>query len=284
MKVETKADDTVRGVSKRERYNWTTIDKPGEFAMIEKHSLKVDQSYQRKHSDTKINKMASEWSWVACGAISIALRHDGEWYVMDGQHRVLAALKRDDIIKLPCMVFDVEELADEARGFLATNINRKAMTMVDRFKAMLMTEDHYARVVNELVISTGRHVGLGGTPNAFSAVQITLQCAREDEAALRRIWPMIAELCTDKRVIQHLIAGMWYLERHMRPGESLSSTRWRNRIIQVGYEAVLASIDQSAAFYGGGKGLKNCALGIVQAINKGLRNTLVHTIRTDEGR
>ena len=279
---QTQSAHMPGGASKRERYDWKLVDKPGEFASIDKNQLQVDMQYQRTHKKEKILAMAGAWSWVACGAISVALRDDGEWFVMDGQHRVLAAMLRDDITALPCMIFELETVADEARGFLATNTHRKAMTTVDRFKALLMTEDHAARVANELVLAAGRHVASGGAANAFSAVHILLQCIKEDEAALRRVWPTLVAVCAPShRITQPLLMGLWYLERHLMSGESLSNTRWKNRLVQVGYETLTTSINQSAAFYGTGRGFKVCAIGVVKAINKGLRNTLPHTIQAD---
>lgn len=279
----TRPDLMPGGQPKRERYDWRTTDQPGEFAMIDKADLDVDQDYQRRHSQHKILKMAAEWSWVACGALSVALRQeDSRWYVMDGQHRLLAARHRDDIRQLPCMVFGVVEVAQEASGFLRANTNRKTMTMVDRFKAALMTEDRAARVVNELVLSSGRHVAAGGGQAAFSAVGVLLRCVREDEAATRRVWPILVEICDGKKINQNLISGLWYLERHLEGGTSLASNHWRRRLVQVGYDSLMRSIDSAAAFHGSGKGFKVCAIGVVQAVNKGLRNLLPHTINVGD--
>jgi len=282
-RLAEKVTSSHLGLSKRERYSWTITDQPGDFAKISKKELRVDQSYQRKHSEAKINNLAKEWSWVACGAISVALRSDGEWFVMDGQHRVLAALKRDDIDVLPCMVFDINVIAEEARGFLATNTNRKAMNAADKFKALLMTEDHAARIVNELVSFAGRTVQSGGgsSPTAFSAVSAMLLCVKEDEQAMRRAWPAIMDVCEGKRIIQPFIAGMWYLERNLLDDESLWEPKWRKRLAKIGYEELLRSINSAAAFYGSGKGNKISAVGILQAINKGLRKPLRSSILLD---
>lgn len=284
--LDSRPDPAVHPIgnrSKRELYDWKMIDKPGTFAMISKKEIMVDDRYQRPHSVTKAKKLAAEWSWVACGAISVALREAGgdvQWFAMDGQHRVLAAQYRDDIDQLPCMVFDLESVSDEAKGFLLSNTNRRNMSMVDRFKALLMTEDHHARIVNELVLSAGRTVRAGGDAHSVACVQIMLHCAREDEAALRRAWIVVKELCgTEHRITQTVVQGLWYLERHLKAGESLSSTHWRKRIVQVGYRTINEAMEQSAIYHGGGRGMKNCAMGVANAINKGLRNHLEHTIR-----
>lgn len=265
------------GQSKIERYGWKVKDKPGEFALIDKRELHVDESYQRSHKYARVAKLSAEWSWVACGAISVALRDPGEWYVIDGQHRVLGAMQRDDISQMPCMVFDVEDVAQEAQGFLDANTNRKPMGMVDRFKALLTTNNHGAMVVDELVTRAGLRVDTGPSTHTVGCVGAMLTCIAEDEMRFRRIWPIVVSLCEGEKVVQVLIHGMFYLEGHI-PDNSLSDPRWRKRIIQVGYADILRSVMQAAAYHGSGRSNLICALGIVNAINKGLRNPLEHTI------
>jgi len=270
-------------MSKEERYKWITVDQPGSFHMLNKHALKVDHTYQRESSEKKILEIAAEWSWAGFGTCSVALRQDGEWYVIDGQHRVLAALKRGDITMLPCMVFELDTIAEEARAFLKSNTNRKPVTMVQKFKALITKKDHAAVVANDLVIMSGRTVQAGSSARAFTAAHALHTCVEEDEAAMRRVWPVIVELCQpDLRISGQLINGMFYLERHLGPGVSLSSTHWRRRIVQVGVQAIEDSITNTANLYGGGKGYRNCAMGLIHAINKGLRNHLPHTVKIDQ--
>lgn len=265
------------GQSKVSQYGWTVKDKPGEFALINKRELHVDESYQRAHKKTRVLKLSAEWSWIACGAISVALRDPGEWWVMDGQHRVLAAQQRDDIQELPCMVFDVESTAQEAQGFLDSNINRKPMTMVDRFNALLATGDHAAQVVAELVAKAHLRVDSGPSSHVVNCVGALLQCCAEDEMRFRRIWAVAVEVCEGEKIHQTLIYGMFYLESHI-PDQSLSDNRWRKRLRQIGPADLSRAIAQSAAYHGGSRSNVNAALGIANAINKGLRHQLEHTI------
>lgn len=286
-KVQPK--DRIGETPKRERFGWKTVDKPGEFALIDKNQLQVDDSYQRKHKHQKVLKLAQAWSWAACGTIIVALREDAEWFVVDGQHRVLGAKLRDDIKLLPCMVFDMDSLPEEARAFINANTNRKAMTMVDRFRALIKADDHKALVISELVASAGRVVQSGSNARSFTAVDALNRCLQEDEQTMRRVWPLINEVCgTNNKITQSLIMGVWYLEKRLRPGESLVTTRWRERLLQVGHDAIMQSIEATAIFLGGSRGRRTCALGVAQAINKGgdkqktLRHPLVHTLRMEE--
>lgn len=91
-------------IDKIKRYGWKLIDKQGEFMLIEKDELYVDPVYQRSNwNSKKVNDIASAWSWNRCGTLTVAIRDD-KWWIIDGATRKLAADKRSDIKKLPCMV------------------------------------------------------------------------------------------------------------------------------------------------------------------------------------
>jgi len=45
----------------------------------------------------------------------VALRDDNKWFVVDGQHRKLAADQRSDIRELPCLVFETNEAGGRRR-------------------------------------------------------------------------------------------------------------------------------------------------------------------------
>lgn len=261
---------------RRELLTQTITDKPGEFAWINTNELHIDENYQRGAKPEKVKQMAATWSWVACGAISVALRDDATWFVMDGQHRVKGARLRG-IEKMPCIVFDLNDVAEEARGFLRSNTARRPVTMVDRHKAMLMTEDHTARVANELVLSSGRTVASGPGWKLFGAMAQLLRCIQTDEAVARRMWQIATLLCQEKKITVSILAGLFYLEQHLLEGASLSQTHWRNRLCNVGYEAINESINRTVALYGI-RNDKNAAFGIALAINKGLRKQLQHDI------
>lgn len=94
---------TPLGLDKVQRYGWTMQDKQGEQRQINKNLLLVNDDYQRTASASKILEIASEWSWIGCGVIIVAKR-DGSYWVIDGQHRVLAAKRRSDIKEMPCLV------------------------------------------------------------------------------------------------------------------------------------------------------------------------------------
>lgn len=88
----------------------TTHD-PGEFRMIDKAALNIDQRNQI--SESHVQSIANHWSWTAIGMILVSEQADGTLLVLDGQQRKMAADKRSDIQNLPCLVFS-KNVVEEA--------------------------------------------------------------------------------------------------------------------------------------------------------------------------
>ena len=169
-KIELTEQSHSPRMTKIERYGWVVKDTPGVMMLIDKQELRVNHEYQRQLIASKVSDMSACWSWVACGTITVGIRDRVAW-VLDGQHRVAAAMRRADITNLPCIVFDLDSVADEAKGFLSTNRLRGQMTSVDHFRAELVAGNAVAKLFDdackelELVI-TSSSPGTGGIKSA----------------------------------------------------------------------------------------------------------------------
>lgn len=263
-------EKTPQGADKVSRYGWAQLDEPGTFELIDKHDLKIpEDSYQREStSESKVLKIASEFSWIAFGALIVVLR-DGQYWVVEGGHRHRASMRRSDITKLPCMVFMSEDEREEAKNYRVINTNRKAMDGVDRHKAYLVEEDRVALMIENMARDADRSVTRTAGPHSIRCVNDLRKCIEDDEDAILRIWPLITELCRGEALHQKILRGLFYIEKHSE--ESLSRTKWEKRLTSVGYEELMKSISRATAFYSKG-GPNIWASGIVQAMNKGLRN------------
>jgi len=264
----------AKNADKISLYKWTVADKRGRYADISKTSLSVDEAYQRevKSTDLKIAKIASEWSWIACGIITVAHR-DGAYFVVDGQHRVMAAMKRSDITTLPCMIFESDGVKDEANAFLRANRNRKPMTSQQAFKAMIESGDRNAIIANELAKSIGREVAAWSSPTTVSGIGSIIKSIAVDEMAIRRIFPVIGEICKGNTMFVDLILGMFLIERRIAP-QSLSSPVMRKRLVSIGLDNLMDAIAKSRAYHGVG-GDRVRAIGIINAYNHGLRSNRI---------
>ena len=143
-------EEMIRGGNKTkiDRYKWTVKDETGEIRQLNKSVLKVDHEYQRNASERKVLALANSWSWVACGAIVVGQR-DSTYWVIDGQHRVLAARRRADIEMLPCLIFQSDGVASEARGLegdllgqaIRSHVRRSVDAMFEHSACMRLAVD-----------------------------------------------------------------------------------------------------------------------------------------------
>lgn len=122
-------------------------------------SLAVDASYQRstenETSRTLIRKIARFWDWSLCQPLAATRRADGSLFVVDGQHRLAAAVLRGDIPHLPCVISRYASLSDEAAAFVSINQQRKPLGKVDLFRAALAAGDNEAASIDCLIAGAG---------------------------------------------------------------------------------------------------------------------------------
>jgi hypothetical protein len=244
-------------------------DIPGEFAYLRKNDLSVDENYQRRPDDNKVNKIARSWSWLACGALVVA-RRGGRYWVIDGWHRKKAADRLQDIEELPCMIFGTVAMSEEAEGFLDINVNRKPVRPVEKFKTMLAKGDKTAVLAQELIEQANRRPSADSSPSTVSCIAALLRWCRSFPDAIERIWPLICDVCYGYPMLQQLVSGLMYIETRMAEGTSLSAGQWQRRTTKVGHERLVDSARRASMFYEEG-GDRVWAIGIVEAINKGLR-------------
>lgn len=256
---------------------WTLVDGPGEFAMISKHSLAIDKSYQRDTSEGRILAISKQWSWIACNTLSVALRPDGDWYVFDGQNRLGAAMRRDDVDLLPCMVYEMENLSSEAKGFLAINTNRRPMSMVQRFRALLISGDPAAVKVNVMLVGSGveltegtANIGMETRRRRVSCAGTLLRYMETKEEILRAVWPIAVAAAHDDFITQYVLEALVYAEENLADGKTLTDPRWKNRMVSIGLARIKAGIARAVAIEGRFN-QRAAASGILHALNSGTR-------------
>jgi len=273
------AGETRNGVDKISQYRWEKAgDKPS-LEWVEKGLLSVDDSYQRAERLTRILALASDWSWLACGALIVVRRRDGSMVVVDGQHRWLAACRRSDINELPCCVFDETKggTVDEAAAFIRANTNRKTVRTDELFGARVAAEQPPAIQVDDLIKSIGRHVSSKPSSKSVACVASLIKCAEKDGDALARIWPLAAEMCFGGPMPEAFVTGMHYVECMLRGIGSLAREPFAARVRRLGCDALLRAAQKSAMNRGTG-GVKSWGLGIATEINKGTRTNKIPVV------
>ncbi len=266
-------EKTPHGTDKVAHYKWEIVDNPGEMRWISKHELFVDDAYQRTAFDTKIKLMTARWSWIACGVLIVALR-DGKYFVIDGQHRALASLRRSDITELPCIVFRTNTPSQEANGFLVANTHRKPVDAFGKHKAAIVAGDEVAVYVSDFA----NRLGLKFTPSLTGPGQIKslawcLKRAAEDRQRFERVLRLALDISNDDGVAVHkvLLEGLWSLDGKVDGG--VAGARVRKKIVEKGATVLVSSANKAAGYYGQSNG-KVWATGMLGELNKGLRNRI----------
>lgn len=266
-------------VGKEVRYGWIKRNNPGELTWVSKRGLGVDDTYQRTLNDVKRKQIAAAFNWAAFGVLTVARRRNGSLFVIDGQHRLSAALSRKDITDVPCVIFDTEDdIAGEARDFIDTNTSRKPVSAVEKFKALLVTEDHAAIVCQRLATESGRDIRRGAGASTVTCVAAIMRQINRNEESFCRAWPVIVAICEGEVMHSDIVDGVAFLETRLMSanGTKCGVKRIKDRLVAVGYNGLLNAISEAKAYHRNA-GEKVCALGLLNAAN----NRLSHRYRVD---
>jgi hypothetical protein len=97
--------------------------------------LKIDPLYQRILDQRRVDKMAGEWKPELAGVLEVSARN-GSWYVLDGQHRLVAA-RLAHVEALRVQLHDDLTIQQEAALFAKLNSERVRPTTASLFRARL---------------------------------------------------------------------------------------------------------------------------------------------------
>lgn len=261
--------DRIGDTTKIERYKWKDASEPGELMWIDKQLLSVDHRYQRDGDNEKAQILAQRFSWQAFGTLIVARRPAGEFKIADGQHRWLASLKRADITKVPCIVFDSVDEGHEAGVFLEANAHRKPVSAVAKFKAAVLSGNQIALAIKALVDDAGREVTGSSNANAVNCVALLGRLLERCPDVLFKVWPVITSVCVGRPISERIVDALVYLESRMPEGQSLTDRRWRGRLVDIGVDELNRAMSMASAFYARG-GAKVWAIGVVNRLNKGV--------------
>ncbi|MCJ2080783.1 DUF6551 family protein [Methylobacterium sp. J-090] len=169
------------------------IGKMPSIEWVHTTELSVDQSYQRsidnEGSRRLIASIAANFDWRLCAPLVVSRRPDGSKVIIDGQHRWAAAVRRGDLLQLPCCLFTYDSPEDEARMFIVANRARKPMNRLDDFHAALAAGDEDALEIQRLVTEAGLRVARNTASTAWKAGEVAFTSSIA--AALRRYGPPI---------------------------------------------------------------------------------------------
>lgn len=265
---------TAKGVEKTARYGWVTKDEPGTLLSLHKDILQIHPSYQREVIVQKVKEITSSWSWVGCGALIVGKR-GGDYWVIDGQHRALAAKRRSDITHLPCVVFETSDVQQEARGFLDANTGRKPVSAIAKQKALVAAGDEVAAFVHKTCADLGISIrAYASKRNELKSIAWCMKRAAENKETFVKVLGIASELSTqdDMQIPERVLEGLWVI--NAKVGDGLNDPRLKKRLREKGARALLDAANRAAAYYSSGGG-KIWAQGMLAELNKGLQKKFV---------
>jgi len=242
----------------------------GVLREVSKELLNIDKYYQRVEIEQKSKKIGKDFLWIACGALSVSLR-DGVYYVIDGQHRLVGALiaaqNNADITTIPCLVFEGLSQEEEAESFITINKNRKAPSGIDTFNAYVASKDQTAVFVKQLF--SDLDIKIARTARGAKQIKcmgFVMRAAKENKVQFRKAMEIASKLCDRDFISEELSSGIFYLCK-----KGIMDERMRKRIIAIGRDSLVLAAKRAVVFRGG-KRVEVWAEGMLNEINKGLRN------------
>lgn len=120
--------------------------------------LRVDRNTQRELRENHIKMIVKEFNVVDFGRIIISKRNDGNYYIIDGQHRV-EAVKRLEIKEVPCILIKNKTDIEDAGTFLAINKNTEKIKGLEEYRIGLKAENKDWVRVDEILKYAGTVAG-----------------------------------------------------------------------------------------------------------------------------
>lgn len=135
-----------------------TLGPKPELRWVKLTELYIPTEYQRstqsEASRRSIGRLTANFNWSECGALIVCPLKGAkppQYAVIDGQHRVKAALGRSDIGEMPCMVLAEKITKEQAKNFIAINMNRVSLNPLAAFHARVVAADGDAVAVAALL-------------------------------------------------------------------------------------------------------------------------------------
>lgn len=127
-----------------------------------------NEAYQRDINGAKVKQIVQNFDERQLRPIVVSSR-DGNFYVIDGQHRVVALRE----LKIPTIESEIYyglTREEEALMFYQLNTNTRKSSPHESFNALLMADDEVARKVKEIASKYAFKIEKGARDNCIAAV------------------------------------------------------------------------------------------------------------------
>lgn len=141
-----------------------------QFTYVDPKAIKID-GYQRDLEESRAQKIAEGFNPHLFDPIVLSKRKNGNMYIIDGQHRMIAAIMAK-IDKIPARVHLGLTREQEANLFVDAQLERKPIRAFDRFKAKLIAKDPIFVGINTVAEKGGFEIA----PHSASNSPRRLRC------------------------------------------------------------------------------------------------------------
>lgn len=261
---------------KREKFSWSKPCDPGTFLLVRKEDLNIDGSYQREQvSESKVRTIAREWDWKLFGVLSVILRPDGTLWVYDGGHRCRAAFLRDDILDLPCMVFEVSDKVDEARAFLGSNLIKTFVSAYHKHRAAVITGEPIAIAAQAILNKYGYVTTCTASKTGFAAINTLRMLVKEDAEMAERVFAACVDIAGPNQdpISGDVLEGLFRCQKKLEGKADILTNGHLEKIKKETLAGTEAAMRRERHIVGRG-GAVVSAKAILDILNKGKKRKL----------
>lgn len=267
-------------VDMAERSATTVAAFQAELVWIPADQLVVDEEYQRDVNWRWVSEIADSFDPDLLDPLVVSDRGNGEYAVVDGQHRLLAIRRMGYADQnVPCMIRRAMSVEEEAHIF-ASQKNRKRLTRFDLHKADLRAGDPTAVAVDQAIREFGYTVSKSPAQRGIQAVSAVYRVMESYGAAnLRYCLRIFREAWGDQAPQQHAILGLpAFLRRY---GHQIN----RDRLVQSLASTNPSGFDRASKVLTGDYNESTASLGgrlIHRYYNRGMRTNRLSPWGTDD--
>lgn len=246
------------------RLDWVPISK-----------IRVDDAYQRQLKKSRVAQILRDFNWAHFQPVMLAEHEDGTFTVFDGQHRVEAARQHPNVKDVPAAIVAFDESFQEAGAFLGVNVNRSAITTVDRYYAGIEAGDAAMMAVCSVLEEAGCEVVEAGkyvpAPNKTAAIAAIARAIRlygdwavtEACLTIRQAWPKDVRGLNGSLIIA--LARLYKNNRKM-----IDRQRMAEKLVAKNRPLLTADADALRKI-GGGDPVTNLSKVLVEVYNRGIQ-------------
>lgn len=186
----------------------TRIERDARLRWVPLNQMKVSPLAQRELNEAWVDKLAADMQLEDLGHPTVSHR-DGNYYVIDGQHRVEALRKvgfTDE--KLEVWVYEGLTEQQEADKFLVLN-NKLTIATMDRFLVAVTAEREVETDIERIVRAHGLKITNQRVPGGIGAVGTLRRIyTRSGAATLARTLKIVRDSYGDPGLVQPVLDGV----------------------------------------------------------------------------